>query len=63
MVLMSNSVKDLQQSLNDLHKYCNRWGLKVNIDKTKVMVFLRRWGRLKNNGQWILTEIAMKTCI
>ncbi len=29
----------LQSLLNGLHDYCNRWGITVNIGKTKVVVF------------------------
>ena len=29
----------LQSLLNDLHTYCNTWGLKVNTSKTKIMIF------------------------
>ena len=47
MVILGSSVDDLQNSINLLEKYCNRWGLQVNTDKTKVMV-LRKTG--KNNS-------------
>ena len=39
LVLLSESEAGLQNSLNRLEKYCNQWGLKVNIKKTKVIVF------------------------
>ena len=39
LVLMSTSKEGLQQCLNKLFEYCKRWGLEVNIDKTKTMVF------------------------
>ena len=44
-VLFSYSAAGLQTLLNKLYDYCSEWGLSVNIDKTKVMVFN------KNNGQ------------
>ncbi|XP_053380261.1 uncharacterized protein LOC128548803 [Mercenaria mercenaria] len=51
MVLFSDTVQGLQQSLEDLHVYCDRWGLSVNIDKTKVMVFRKR-GPVRENEKW-----------
>ena len=29
----------LQKQLDNLSKYCNEWGVEINIDKTKIMVF------------------------
>lgn len=38
-VLLSDSVADLQLELDIFQNYCNIWRLKVNIDKTKVVIF------------------------
>ena len=38
LVLISKSALGLQQCLNNLQSYTTKWGLTVNIDKTKVMV-------------------------
>ena len=35
----------LQNSLNKLQEYCNKWKLKVNVTKSKVMVF-NKTGRM-----------------
>lgn len=48
IVLFSNSPGELQEGLNLLSNYCKRWKLKINISKTKVMVF-RRGGMLPRN--------------
>ena len=48
MVIFGDDQYDLQNSLNMLCEYCKRWGLEVNIDKTKVMVFRKR-GRVGQN--------------
>ena len=40
MTIFSETAKGLQERLNVLESYCNRWKLTVNINKTKVMVFL-----------------------
>lgn len=44
LVLQCNTEAKLQQLLDILRKYGNRWRLSVNVDKTKTMAF-RRPGR------------------
>ena len=39
LVILSESAKGLQNAINSLHNYCTKWGLTVNIDKTKVLIF------------------------
>ena len=51
MAIFGNNPEDLQNNLNLLHDYCNTWGLEVNGDKTKIMVFRKR-GRLKIDEKW-----------
>ena len=41
LLLLSESEKGLQSCLDSLQSYCDRWKLKVNIDKTKVRIFKR----------------------
>ena len=48
LLLISDTPFHLQQMLNKLNEYCNRWSLNVNIDKTKITVF-RKGGYLKKN--------------
>jgi hypothetical protein len=40
-VLLSESANDLQKQLDSMSEYCNLWKLRVNIEKSKVMVFSR----------------------
>ena len=51
IALVSDSVKDLQKKINCLQEYCRQWGLTVNMDKTKVVVF-KNGGFLKNCEKW-----------
>ena len=46
-VLFAQTPTALQSMLNDLEQYCNTWGLKINTNKTKVMIFER--GRSTNH--------------
>lgn len=45
-ILFSDSPEDLQMQLNVFSEYCKIWRLKVNIGKTKCMIFSK--GRLNN---------------
>ena len=44
---MLNNENGLQQCLNKLQSYSNKWKLKVNLNKTKLMVF-NKSGRKPN---------------
>ena len=48
IVIFSETEKGLQTGLDILYAYCQSWKLKVNIQKTKVMVF-RKGGFLPQN--------------
>lgn len=39
LLLLSNSEKGLQNSLDKLSSYCDKWNLEVNIKKTKSLTF------------------------
>lgn len=38
-VLFATSPLSVQSMLTDIENYCNTWGLKINTDKTKVLIF------------------------
>ncbi len=38
-LLLSKSVKGLDKAIRLLEIYCNKWQLKINTDKTKIMIF------------------------
>ena len=46
-VLFSDNESDLQLQLDIFHEYCRIWKLKVNADKTKIVIFSS--GRLPRN--------------
>ena len=41
LVLISESKEGLQDQINALKQYCDEWKLKINIKKTKSMIFNR----------------------
>lgn len=50
-VLFSETEQGLQNMLDCIQQYTSKWKLKVNVDKTKIVVF-RKGGRLNNNYCW-----------
>ncbi len=52
MAIIGKSPEELQHSLDLLHEYCGKWGLEVNTDKTKIVVFRKR-GRTRDNETWL----------
>ena len=44
-VLMSETETGLQKGLYLLKDYCWRWKLSVNVNTTKVMIFLKKWNK------------------
>ena len=46
-VLFSESITDLQLQLNVFKEYCDLWKLKINVPKTKALVFSK--GQLSKN--------------
>ena len=40
-IILAESAKDLQLSLDRLKEYCDKWSLKVNVSKTKIVIFSR----------------------
>ena len=58
-VLISKSIFDLQNSLDSVHDYCQRWKLCVNIIKTKIVVF-RKGGMLSINDIWFYGDSILE---
>jgi len=54
-VIFASSARDLQISLNNLSTYSKLWKLKVNVEKTKIMVFSRN-GRYSKNIRFVYEE-------
>ena len=47
----ADTVGRLQFMINILGDYCDKWGMRINLIKTKIMVF-RRGGVLKKCEKW-----------
>ena len=46
LVIMSTSAEGLQECLNKLATYCNKWKLQVNLKKTKIILFNRQGSQI-----------------
>lgn len=51
IVPFADTPEKLQFLLNSLHEYTERWGLKVNTSKTKIVVFRNSW-QLHSTEHW-----------
>ena len=60
LALFSSTQIGLQRLLNKLSEYCKKWRLKVNFNKTKIIVF-RKGGRLKKSEKWFLEGEQIET--
>jgi hypothetical protein len=40
-VLFAESPTSLQSAIDAMHEYCLKWDLRINVSKTKVMIFSR----------------------
>ena len=47
LTILSKSKYDLQKKISNLENYCEKWGLEVNLDKTKVMVLTKQGSTVK----------------
>ena len=47
-VIFSETPKGLQKSLDNLYEYCERWKLKVNVEKTKVVIYKKGGNNSQN---------------
>ena len=57
MVLLSDNPSYLQNSLNALCNYCNRWDSEVNAEKSKIVVFI---GPLHRVARWTYHNVDIE---
>ena len=46
---MSWSKHDIQKKISNLENHCEKWGLELNLDKTKVMIFNKQGSTVKKH--------------
>ena len=57
-VILAESSDDMQNQINYFYDVCKKWRLKVNIEKSKVLVFSN--GRLPNNIKFNYNDKELK---
>ena len=60
LVLLSETEEGLKNCLTSLEAYCKEWGLKVNPDKTKVLVFNKPFTKNVKNLSFVIDEAPIK---
>ena len=58
LVIVSETRIELQRLLDKLKLYCQKWKMKVNTDKTKVIVFRNR-GYLRAYEKWFFWNFGV----
>ena len=61
LVAMSLNSDDLNALLKSINDFCTAWGLEVNIDKTKVMIFNSTGRHLKSSTTFKMGETIIDT--
>ena len=60
LTIFSDTVFGMQKKIDMLYNFCTKWGLEVNMNKTKMMVF-RNGGYLKSIENWTFGEKDIET--
>ena len=47
LLILSETKKGLQHSLNNLSNYCDNWQLAINVNKSKSMIFKQNYTKTK----------------
>jgi hypothetical protein len=59
IVIFANSPEELQKSIDLLYNYCELWKMKVNVSKTKIMIF-KKGGTLPRNLEFLYNEQSIQ---
>ncbi|MEW8546871.1 MAG: reverse transcriptase domain-containing protein [Candidatus Thiodiazotropha sp.] len=59
LVMFADTKIELQRLINRLENYCNEFKLKINMDKTNIIVF-RNGGYLRSYEKWFFGDIPVK---
>ena len=57
-ILLAASAEDLQVQLNAFGEYCDNWKMKMNVNKTKIMVF--GFGKLRQNLKFTYKNVDIE---
>ena len=54
LLLLSTTADGLQHNITKVQEFCKQWGLSINIDKTKIMIFSKNGRACKDRFQFII---------
>ena len=57
-VILVENPRELQLALDAIDQYCTLWKLKINVSKTKVLVFSR--GYVRNRPEFTFGNVKLK---
>ena len=58
-LVFAESPAEMQLAMDEIAIYCNKWGLAINITKTKVVIFSR--GKVKKQFHFKIGDLNIKT--
>ena len=58
IALFTTDLTSLQNQLDTVASYSNKWGLKINVNKTKICIFEKR--KSNHNFVWKINEEIVK---
>ena len=61
-VLLGDTVLEIQKKINVLEKFCDKWGMEVNLTKTQVIVF-RNGGKTSKSERFTYKSNTVKIVI
>ncbi len=59
LLLLSQTKQGMQEYLNILHDYCINWAIKVNLDKTEIVIFQKKARSKSKKYQFTLGETTL----
>ena len=57
-VILAESPKELQLALDAMDQYCTLWKLKINVSKTKVLIF--SCGYVRNRPEFTFGNVKLE---
>lgn len=60
LLLLSTSETVLQHNISKVNEFCNRWGLSINVDKSKIMIFSKNGQVSKDRYKFVVGQTRLE---
>ena len=60
LLLLSTSKTELQHNINKINDFCMKWGLTINVDKSKVVIFYKNGRVSKDRFMFSVGQIHLE---